>query len=49
VGWSGKDFIMRSFVIFIAHQILFGSSNKEERDGLGLQNVWFIKDLSEET
>jgi len=29
-GESGEDYIMRNFMICIAHQILLGSSNQEE-------------------
>jgi hypothetical protein len=36
---SGEDYIMKSFMIRTAHQILFGSSNQEELDGRGMWHI----------
>jgi hypothetical protein len=33
---SGENYIMRSLMICTPHPILFGRSNREERDGRGM-------------
>ena len=37
---NGENYTMRSLMIWTYHQILFGSSNREEWSRRGMQHVW---------
>jgi hypothetical protein len=43
---SGRNYVMKSLMIFTAHQTLNGCSNRDERDGMSIWYVWGTEEFN---